>query len=109
MTVAEMKNAIIDELKIELENESAFSLAMLEVKVDTAIREVKRARKYPSSYSDEMIDSDMEQFYSNIKNIALYDYNMIGVEGQSASTENGESRTYVDRNKLFYGIIPFAK
>lgn len=109
MTVDEMRNAIIAELIIELKDESVFSQGKLEIKVDNAIREVKRARKYPSSYSDEMIDADMEQFYSNIKNIALYDYNMIGVEGQSASTENGESRTYIDRNKLFYGIIPFAR
>jgi hypothetical protein len=109
MTVDEMRNAIVNELTIELKDESAFSQKKLEIKVDGAIREVKRARRYPSSYSDEMVAADMEQFYSNIKNIALYDYNMIGVEGQSASTENNESRTYVDRTKLFYGIIPFAR
>lgn len=108
MTVDEMKTAIIDELTVELANDPNFSVELLGVKVDSAIREVKRARNYPSSYSSEMIESDLIKFYANVKNIALYDYNMIGVEGQSASTENGDSRTYIDRDKLFYGIIPFA-
>lgn len=108
MTENEMRESIIAELTIELDGET-LATNMLEIKVDSAIREVKRARRYPSSYSDEMIEKDIVNYYSNIKNIALYDYNLIGVEGQSASTENGESRTYVDRNKLFYGVIPFAK
>ena len=47
----------------------------------------------------------MERYYSNIKNLALYDYNQIGVEGQSAHGENGTSRTWVDRNKYLEGVV----
>ena len=109
MTVVELKDAIVNELTIELQGEPTFSADKLGIKVDSAIREVKRARRYPADYSEAMIDEDLTGFYSNIKNIALYDYNQIGIEWQSASTENGESRTYADRNKLFYGVLPFAK
>ena len=109
MTESELKDAIMTELRIELQGDPSLSEEMLSVKVDNAIREVKRARRYPTRYTDSMIERDLSGFYSNIKNIALYDYNQIGIEGQSASSENGENRTFVDRNKLFYGVIPFAR
>lgn len=109
MTVEEMKAAIIDELRIELQGDSAFSEEILRVKVDSAVREVKRARHYPEHYTESMIERDLLDFFSNIKAIALYDYNQIGIEGQSSSSENGENRTFVDRNTLFRGVIPFAR
>jgi len=109
MTVEEMKAAIIDELRIELQGDSAFSEEILRVKVDSAVREVKRARRYPEHYTESMIERDLLDFFSNIKAIALYDYNQIGIEGQSSSSENGENRTFVDRNTLFRGVIPFAR
>ena len=109
MTIDEIKNTVINELSVELKGDPSFSEDMIIVKVDNAIREVKRARRYPSSYTPEMIEADLTNFISNVKNIALYDYNQIGIEGQSASTELGNNRTFVDRNSLFRGIIPFAK
>lgn len=109
MTVDEMKNAIINELRIELSGDLSFSEDMLSVKVDGAIREVKRARRYPSSYTDAMIESDLCNYHSNIHDIALYDYNQIGIEFQSGSSENGENRTFVDRNSLFRGVIALAR
>ena len=57
----------------------------------------------------KMIENDLVRFESNIRNIALYDYNLIGVEGQTSSSENGENRSYVDRNKLFSGVIPLSR
>lgn len=109
MTIDEIKNVIMNELSIELKNEPTFSEEILNVKVDNAIREVKSARHYPLSYTQEMIEADFEKFISNVKNIALYDYNQIGIEGQISSTELGNSRTYVDRNSLFRGVTPFAR
>jgi len=108
MTISEMKDMIFADLKVELSTDGVLDENMLLRKIDGAIREVKSARNYPSSYTEEMIDADMGKFYMNIKRIALYDYNQIGIEGQSVSSENGESRTFVNRNSLFYGIIPFA-
>lgn len=108
-TVDEMKNAIIDELSIELKGDPSFSDELIAIKVDNAVREVKRARRYPAYYTDEMIESDLINYCSNIHDIALFDYNQIGIEFQSASSENGESRTFVDRNSLFRGVIPLAR
>lgn len=104
-----LQDELIADLTVELENEPTFDLSKLEQKVINAIREVKKARKYPSNYTEDMIDKDIYNFYSNIRNIALYDYNQIGIEFQISSSENGVSRSYMDRDKLFSGIIPLAK
>lgn len=94
------------ELSISDEN---FNETLLLSKVKNAMREVKKARNYPKTYSNSQIEEDMYDYFSNIRNIALYDYNQIGAEGQSSSGENGTSRSYVDRNKYFCGICPFVR
>jgi hypothetical protein len=104
---------LIEEIKNELEAEITASddecnEILLLSKIKNAIREVKRARKYPSYYTDEQIEADIESYFSNIRDIALYDYNQAGIENQSGSTENGTSRTYVDRNTLFAGVVPLS-
>ena len=57
-----------------------------------------------NTYLQKQISTNL-YYYSNIKNLALYDYNQIGVEGQSAHGENGTSRTWVDRNKYLEGVV----
>ena len=47
-----LQTEIVDDLKIELQNEEGFSEELLTIKVKSAIREVAAARNYPSSYSD---------------------------------------------------------
>lgn len=102
--------SIVDELTIELQaTDENFSPSLLETKVKSACREVRNARNYPSTYSKDKIASDMEQFYSNIRNISLYDYNMVGGEFQTNLSENSTSRAWVSRESLFNGIIPIAK
>ena len=105
----DIEASVIEELTIELQNEVDFDANILGVKVRNAIREVKAARNYPKTYSESMIQSDMENFISNIRAIALYDYSKIGAEGQSQYSADGESIHYLDRNKLFTGIIPIAR
>lgn len=95
-----------EELKISDPN---FNQNLLLSKVRNAIREVKKARKYPAYYTEEQINRDMYEYYSNIRNIALYDYNLIGAEGEQSHSENGVGRSYIDRNKLFAGIIPISR
>lgn len=108
MTVAEMKAEIIRELTIELKGENV-DADMLSVKVDSAIRDVRTARNYPSDYTVMMIEADLVKYFSQIKSIALFDYNQIGAEGQTQYSADGESIHYVDRNKLFSGVIPIAR
>lgn len=100
---------VMDSLESELFKESGFDAFILKSKVNNALREVVKARRYPIDYSEEQINHDLSHYYSNIRNIALYDYNQIGVEFQQSHNENGISRSYTDRNKLFSGVIPLAK
>ena len=104
-----LQDELIADLMLELSSEPTFNADALKQKVVGAIREVKRARKYPSYYTDEQIQTDLYEYYSNIRNIALYDYNKIGAEGETSHSENGVNRSYADRNKLFAGIIPISK
>lgn len=104
-----LQEQLIKDLTVELKDEPTFSSDRLTQKVINAIREVERARNYPVSYSDEQKNRDLYRYYSNIRNITLYDYNQIGVEFQTSSSENGISRSYMNREKLFSGIIPLAK
>ena len=111
MTEAELKTAVYNALETELQvtEGTQFNSTLLTSKIGNAYKEVKRARNYPGSYSQEMIDADMSKYESTIGSIALYDYNLVGAEGQESSIENGVTRKYVNRDKLFYGVIPLAR
>lgn len=105
----DIEQEIIAELSIELQGEATFNADILAVKVKNAIREVRKARNYPKSYTEKNIQEDLQDYYSNIRNIALYDYNQIGAEFQSSASENSVSRSWVDRDKLFDGVYAFVK
>ena len=101
---------LLEDLSEELSaTDPKFKPELIKPKIKNAIREVKRARNYPKHYTESAIVEDLENYYSNIRNIALFDYNMIGAEGQSSSSENGTSRNFIDRDKLFGGIIPLSR
>lgn len=106
-----MIEEIIEELKTELSTTEGerFSSELLTSKVKSAYRDVKAARRYPASYSEAMIESDMENYFSQVKEIARYDFNQIGAEGQTSYSQDGVSVHYVDRDKLFYGVLPIAR
>lgn len=109
MTVG-LEEEVFTDLSAELSvSDENFNETLLLLKVRNAMREVKRARNYPKSHTNIQIEEDMYGYFSNIRNIALYDYNQIGAEGQSSSGENGISRSYVDRDKYFSGIFPFVR
>jgi hypothetical protein len=97
---------LTDELSVL---DELFNGKLMLSKIRSAMREVKRARNYPDTYTDEAIEKDMYNYYSNIRNLALYDYNSVGSEGEQSHSENGVSRSYVDRNKMLVGVLPLAK
>lgn len=105
----DIEASVIADLTIELKNEVDFDAQILAVKVRNAIREVKAAKNYPSTYSEEKINADMQNYYTNIRAIALYDYTKIGAEGQTQYSADGESIHYLDRDKLFTGVYPIAR
>lgn len=105
-----MVDEIIEDLQIELTiTDENFNLDLLQLKVKSAYQDVKQVRNYPDYYTEEMIDSDMRKFYSNIVNIARHDYYKVGADYENSHSENGVSRSYQDRDKLFAGVIPLSR
>lgn len=101
---------IIEDLTTELSvTDANFNSDLLTAKVKSATREVKDVRNYPETYTSEMIDKDMEKFYSTIRDVALYDYNTVGAEFQKTHNENSVTRTWYDRDKLFRMVLPLAR
>lgn len=104
-----LSDEILSDLITELSLKDSAEISVLSVKVKNAIREIKRVRNYPDVYTKEKIDKDLENYYSNIRELALYDYNQVGAEGEASHSENGISRTWKDRKECFNGICPFVK
>lgn len=113
-TLTELQAEVLEGLIAEVSDEPTYSEAKLTEKVENAMREVKRERlrgiggSYPSYYTEAMQAEDLERFYSNIRTLALYDYNQVGIEGQTSSTESAITRTFVNRNSLFVGVVPLS-
>lgn len=109
MTIAELQNAIIDDLTIELKNDTDFDEELLTVKVRNAIREIKSKRCYPAHYTEEMIAADLENLYSDISRLAVIDYNQVGAQGEDSHREDDVQRNWVSRESILCNIIAFVK
>lgn len=101
-------NGILEDLGTELGLTEESDLAVLSSKIRNAYREVKRTRNYQSGHTQEFIDRDMEGFYSNIRELALYDFNQVGAEGQTSHSENGTNRVWKERRECLNGICAFC-
>lgn len=105
-----IEQEIIAELTAELKGDPAFNKDILAIKVRNAIRELKMKRNYSAtSFSETEIEKDIYNYYSTIVNVARYDYNQSGAEGESSHSENSVSRSWVDRDDLFKGVHAFVK
>lgn len=108
----ELYDELFDDLKTELKDaDDDFREVVLATKLKNVLREVKRVRNYPktSYYTNNVIKEDMHEYYAEIRNIALYDYNMIGMEFEKSDSTNEVSRSFVERDTLFSGILPIAR
>lgn len=106
----ELRDELFKDLKIELADElhGEKDERLLSVKIKNVMREVKQQRNYQKYHDKSFIDNDMQQFYSVVHNLVIYDWNTIGAEGEQSHSENGTSRGYVDRTKYLAAVIPFA-
>lgn len=104
----ELLNEILTDLSAELAPLTEADTARLSSKIKNAIREVCVKRNYPDHFSQEKILKDLKKHYSNIRELALYDYNQIGTEGQSAHNENGINRTWKNRNECLIGVYAYC-
>lgn len=83
---------------------------VLAVKVKAVVRELLNNRNYEhSGMTDAEIEADINRYYTQCMNVARYDYNQLGAEGEDSHSENGISRKYIERGKLWSGVVPFAK
>lgn len=76
--------------------------------LDQAELDVVNARKYPSSYTEDMIAADLENYETVMVNLAVYDRLKLGGDYQSTSTENSISRGWVEREKLLGSVLAIA-
>ena len=104
----DIMNEVFEELHSELDIDNPDDENKLLNKVKNAVREVRNRRNYPSHFTENDIQEDLEMLYSNIYSLALYDYNQIGVEGQTSHSENGETRTWKDREDCLRGVFAWA-
>ena len=83
---------------------------VLAVKVKAVVRELLNIRNYEQSgMTDAEIEADINRYYTQCMNVARYDYNQLGAEGEETHNENGISRKYIERGRLWSGAVPFAK
>jgi hypothetical protein len=111
MTIDEIKEVIITDLTAELmfTEGDLFNLPLLTSKVNNAANEVMYARNYPISYTQGKIEDDMYRHYTIIRNLALYDYNQTGAEGQKSFSGDGNVIHYVERDKIFAQVKPISR
>lgn len=102
-------NEILADLTIELGLTESNDIAVLSSKVKRAVKEVRKDRTYPSHYTEEEIVKDLKNYYSNIFDLAMYDYNQIGAEGETSHGEGGTSRTWKNRRDCKDGVVAICK
>lgn len=106
----DIKQSIIEDLTRVYENDPDFDINVLTIKVDNAIREVKRRRNYKATrMTDKDILEDLEDYYDVIYSVAEYDYNKRGAEGENQHSEDGTVRVWTNRDELFKGVHAFVK
>lgn len=97
---------VISELTTLYSDQVTFSAEKLKVIVNNVIDEIVVARNYKgANYTDEQIMKDLYNYKSNIKKLAEYDFVTFGATHQTTHSENSTSRTWIDRNRLFSGIV----
>ena len=82
---------------------------LLEQLINQATEDIKNKRRYPKDYTKEEIEEDLNKYESVLVNVVVYDRMKLGGDFQQSDSENGKSRTWVDRNTLFKEIYPIAR
>lgn len=100
-----IQEEVHQDLSMELGLKDENDKASLLVKVKNAVYEIRNHRNYPSYFTEADIQKDLKRFYSNIHDLALYDYNQIGAEGQLSHNSNGTSRTWKSRSECLQGVV----
>lgn len=103
-----LKEEIVNSLEERLSKEPSFDISVISDMVEDAIIEIKKARHYPPTYSEEKITKDLYEYKAQIKKLCLYDFNRDGADGQNIHSENNTYRGFEDRKKCFLGVLPIS-
>lgn len=107
----------IKEYEVEIENGETRIVfpsnpeleVQLQVLIDNAKKEIKDYRRYPSYWTAEEIDADIEANYSHIVvQLVLFDNFLEGAEFETSHSENGVNRSFIKREEILGKIIPFC-
>lgn len=110
MTIAQMTEEIVSDLKAKFNGEPELTDAIIESEVKGAIRELKMKRNYvATSMSEDDIEEDIENYYSVVKKVAEAQCAKLGAEGEQSHSENGISRYYVNEDELWKGVHAFVR
>lgn len=105
-----LENEIVTDLTAELNKQPTFDAQSLASKVKNAVREVMQRRNYgATSYKEQQILDDLQQFYSVIRNLALYDFSQIGAPFEESHSENSTNRSWVKRESLLGSVCAFVE
>lgn len=106
-----LREEIIAELTVQLQDEPTFNAEILKIKVNDAYRKVKSRKHYENtSYSAEQIESDLyEKHFQDIKDVAFYNFSIMGAEFQVSHNENGISRAWRTEDEILGNICAFVK
>ena len=79
--------------------------------VKRAIKSFQNKRNYPETYSETVIQNDMDRFYMCIFDLALYWCSKQGVEFHGNFSGNGESRSWDSEEKIYslHNVISIAR
>lgn len=64
--MAKLETEIYNDLEAELQITEDLDSEILTSKIKNAVREVKRARNYQSHHTEEFIEKDLANYYSNV-------------------------------------------
>ena len=100
---------VIDELTTLYSDQPTFNADKLAVIVNKVVDEVILARNYKNAgYTDEQITVDLFNYKSNIYNLSEFDFATFGAPHQESHSENSTNRVWIDRNKLFKGVVAIS-
>ena len=81
---------------------------IIEALLDNAKESVIKCRNYPSSWTKERIDEDLENYKNVLINLVIYDYNKEGMEYENSHSESGVSRQFSSRARVMADVVPFV-
>ena len=106
-----VEQEIISELTIELQGQPTFSAEVLALKVRDAYRKVRSRKCYHNTlYDERKIEEDLrEKHFQDIKDVAKYNFAIMGADFQTSHSENSVSRTWRTEDEILGNIDAYVK